>query len=143
MLAAACVMGAGLMGCRSDTATSDAPALGSEAESKYPVYPAEAVQERVLDVQAIRESTQVTITNTSASALPPGRLWFNAGYSLPFDGLGVAQTRTYSLAEARDQYGTRFRAGGFFATEFPVKVVLTQIESDGRLIGLLSIERAP
>ena len=51
----------------------------------------------------------------------------------------IGQTRRFDLREFVNEYGERFRAGGFFATERPDDVVLVQIEHGGRLDGLLVV----
>ncbi|MFN0011878.1 MAG: hypothetical protein ACKVS8_09575 [Phycisphaerales bacterium] len=100
-----------------------------------PQYPAVA-QSRVLDVQVFRDETQLTLTNTSARTFGPCRVWVNQWYSLPIEGLAAAQTITLDLGAFKDRYGTPFRAGGFFATERPDRVVLVQIEDGAEVVGL-------
>lgn len=92
-----------------------------------PQYPP-VKQPRVVDVQVLRDETEVTMTNTTAAELPPGLLWINAWFSVPFDGLRIGQTVTLRLASFTDRFGTPFRAGGFFATELPDRVVLAQLQ---------------
>jgi hypothetical protein len=104
-----------------------------------PVYP-EKLQTKVLDVQVIRDETQITMTNTSAQDLPAGRLWVNQWFSREFPGLPIGQTVTYDLFEFKDRYGDTFRAGGFFATQRPDRVVQVQVEdASGELTGLVAI----
>ncbi len=103
------------------------------------LYPDDRKQTRVVDVQVLRDETEITMTNTAASDLPPGRLWINAWYSLEFPGLAIGQTTTLSLAEFKDRFGGAFQAGGFFATERPDNLVQVQLEANDALIGLVVI----
>lgn len=133
VLAAALAMSTA--GCRS----------GSDVEASGAVYPDAARQSRVLDVQVVRNETQITMTNTTARGFGPSRVWVNAWYSREIDGFAVGQTLTLNLHDFKDRYGTPFRAGGFWATRRPERLVLAQIEplgSDPReLIGLVVVGR--
>lgn len=104
-----------------------------------PLYPDNLKQARVLDVQVLRDGTEISMTNTAGEALPAGRLWINAWYSRDFPGLAVGESATYSLHDFKDRYGDAFRAGGFFATQRPDRMVQAQIESGDQLIGLIAI----
>lgn len=68
------------------------------------------------------------MTNTTAANLPAGLMWINGWYSRKFDGLGIGQSVTFGLDEFADRYGEAFKAGGFFATELPDRLVLAQIQ---------------
>jgi len=92
-----------------------------------PQYPP-VVQSGVRDVQVLRDETQISMTNTAAADLPAGLLWINGWYALPFAGLHVGKSVTLQLSEFKDRYGDSFRAGGFFATELPDRLVLAQIQ---------------
>lgn len=94
-------------------------------------YPFEAEREDVLDIQVFREGTRITMTNTTARAFGPSTLWVNQRYSRPIDGLASGQTLTLDLYDFRDQYQDAFRAGGFFATRDPDRVILVEIEPGG------------
>lgn len=126
---------AGVSGCRS----------GSDVETAGPVYPDAVLQSRVLDVQVVRDDTVITLTNTTARGFGPSRLWVNGWYSLEIEGFAVGQTLTLSLHDFKDRYGTTFRAGGFWATRRPERLVLAQIEPLGveprELIGLVVVGR--
>lgn len=105
-----------------------------------PVYPEDKPQDAVLDIQVVRDETQVTMTNTTATAFGPSRLWLNRWYSREIDGLDVGQTIELSLAEFKDRYGEPFRAGGFFATRRPDRLAQMQLQTqDGRMLGLICI----
>ncbi len=108
-----------------------------------PSYPEERGQSRVVDIQVTRDDTHITFTNTTAQAIPPCRMWLNRWYMLDFQGLGVGETVTLDLRDFRDRYGDRFRGGGFFATEFPDKLVLAQLEIGPELVGLVVIAGDP
>lgn len=100
---------------------------GPDMIGSGPQYPP-VKQSRVLDVQVLRDETEVTMTNSTAADLPPGLLWINAWFSVPFDGLRIGQSVSLRLASFTDRFGTPFRAGGFFATELPDRVVLAQLQ---------------
>lgn len=104
-----------------------------------PIYPAERAQARVLDVHVLRDETEISMTNSAGQDLPPGRLWINHWYAREFQGLKIGETVTYSLTDFKDRYGDAFRAGGFWATQKPDRVVQVQIESDSEIIGLIAI----
>ncbi|MBX3404045.1 MAG: hypothetical protein KF699_11605 [Phycisphaeraceae bacterium] len=131
----AAAMLAGLSGCRS----------GSDVEASGAVYPDAVLQSRVLDVQVVRDETQITLTNTTARGFGRSRLWVNAWYSAEIEQFGVGQTLNLSLHDFKDRYGTPFRAGGFWATRRPERLVLAQIEpleaETRELIGLVVVVR--
>lgn len=102
------------------------------------VYPAELKQSRVLDVQVARERTHITLVNTSAQALG-GRLWVNQWWSRELPSVEPGQRITLDLREFKDRFGKPYRAGGFFATENPDKLVLTQLQSGGEMLGLVTL----
>lgn len=134
MILAAAVF-AGVSGCRS----------GSDVEASGAVYPDAVLQSRVLDVQVVRDDTVITMTNTTARGFGPSRLWVNGWYSLEIEGFAVGQTLKLSLHDFKDRYGTAFRAGGFWATRRPERLVLAQIEpldaEPRELIGLVVVGR--
>lgn len=117
-------------------ATSCSTSTSFQSELAYPMHKA---QTRVLDIQVIRRQTQITMTNTSAENLPPGRMWVNAEYVRDFDGLGIGQTTTLSLLDFRNEFGETFRAGGFFATRVPADLVQVQLEDESAMIGLIVV----
>jgi hypothetical protein len=95
-------------------------------------YPAEGRQAETLNVQVVREQqTHIVFTNTSARQLGPGRLWVNQAYSKPIGVVGVGETVRLDLRGFRNEFGERFRAGGFFATRTPKDVVLVQMRERG------------
>lgn len=118
---------------------------GSDVETAGPVYPDAVLQSRVLDVQVVRDDTVITMTNTTARGFGPSRLWVNGWYSLEIEGFAVGQTLKLSLHDFQDRYGTAFRAGGFWATRRPERLVLAQIEpldaEPRELIGLVVVGR--
>jgi len=117
LLAAAAIAASALGGCVSSR----------EAIGDGPQYPP-VRQSRVIDVQVLRDETKISMTNTTAANLPAGLLWINGWFSRKFDGLAIGQTVTFGLDEFEDRYGDAFRAGGFFATELPDRVVLAQLQ---------------
>lgn len=116
-------------------------------------FPPQLVQREVLNIHVLRRPTtfggaNIELTNTSDRSFGPSTLWLNGRYSRPIEGLAVGQTLVIPLTEFTDQHSDRVRAGGFFATEAPDRIVLAQIEvppaSDagtpagtGTLIGLI------
>ncbi|HYE02731.1 MAG TPA: hypothetical protein VD963_05805 [Phycisphaerales bacterium] len=104
-----------------------------------PAFPDGFPQATQLDVQAFLADNRLTLTNTTARHIPPGRLWLNRWYSREFPGLAVAESIELPLAEFTDRFGAEFRGGGFFATEKPDTLVQAQVESGGELIGLVVV----
>jgi len=97
-------------------------------------------QSEVLNVQVFRQGTEISFTNTSAREFGPCRMWLNQWFSREVDSIAIGETKTLDLSTFEDRYGEPFRAGGFFATRRAAKVVLAQIESEGKLIGLIVVE---
>jgi len=91
-------------------------------------FPEALEQARVLDIQVRREPTTIILTNTTASDIPPCTMWLNKRYSRPFPGLAVGDTTTLDLDSFIDEFGERFRPGGFWATRPSQRVVLAQFE---------------
>lgn len=103
-------------------------------------YPMKVAQGKTVDVQVLRDDTQITIANATAKALPKGRLWLNAWYSRSFDGLAPGQSVTLDLNEFKDRFNDAFKAGGFFAIERPQALKQAQLMTEsGELIGLVVI----
>ena len=110
--------------------------------NEFPVYPIDKPQARVLNVQFVRDSSTVSLTNTTASSFDRFTIWLNQEFSYVVDGMDVGQTVEIDLGAFRNHFGAAFRAGGFFATERPKNVVLAQIEtaSDSEeLLGLVVV----
>jgi hypothetical protein len=95
-------------------------------------YPSALKQGKTLDVQVVRRAQRVTMTNTTASEFGPSRLWLNRRFSLPIDGWKIGETLEFGLSSFADEFGERFRPGGFFAAEAPDKIVHAQIETPKR-----------
>jgi len=94
-----------------------------------------------LNIQVVREGTGITITNTTASPIPPTTLWLNKWYSRPIDEVGIGETVRYDLREFRDAFSEPFRAGGFWATDEGDPLVTAHLEEGGRLVGLIVVAR--
>ncbi|MCC6677980.1 MAG: hypothetical protein IT436_12620 [Phycisphaerales bacterium] len=109
-------------------------------------YPKELQQVGTLDIQVVRETTEIEFTNTTSNSFGPCTLWLNRRFSHPLEGLKIGQTMRMALRDFRDEYSDPFRAGGFFATELPERLVLAQLEvagDDGQmlLLGLIVVAR--
>lgn len=107
-------------------------------------YPTDIPQRETLNIQVFRSTFHVEFTNTTARVFGPSTLWLNARFSRPIDGLAVGQTLRLPLKDFRDEYSEAFRAGGFFATEPPERLVLAQLETkkaddNGALLGLIVV----
>ncbi len=124
------MLASALAGCRST------PTIKSGPE-----YPADATRVETIDLQVIRRGTRIEMTNTTARAFGPGTLWLNGWYGREIAGLDVGQSLNLRLRDFHDQFGGTFRAGGFFAAEKPDKIVLAELQTDGRLLGLVVIDR--
>jgi hypothetical protein len=103
-------------------------------------YPVAEEPAKTLNIQVFRREDHISLTNTSARDFGPSTLWVNAAYSRPIDGLRIGQSIDLSLHEFRNEHSQPFRAGGFFATDLPSKLVLAEIESEGTLYGLIVVE---
>lgn len=103
------------------------------------IYPANVQQARSLDIQVFRDDTRIRFTNTTARSIPACTMWVNAWFSRELPGVAVGETVEMSLFDFKDQYGDEFRAGGFFATDKPMKLVLAQLETDDELLGLVVV----
>jgi hypothetical protein len=103
------------------------------------IYPANTRQTKSLDIQVFRDSTTIRFTNSTAVSIPACTMWINAWYSTDFKGLAVGESIEMNLYDFNDQYGDTFRAGGFFATERPTKLVFAQLEVGDELLGLVVV----
>lgn len=116
---------------------------GQRAESldSGRLYPAEKPQREVLNIQLIRDMDRLTLTNTTAKPFGPTIIWLNQEFWQEIPGLDVGKSLSLDLGEFRNQYGKKFRAGGFFATERPKNVVLAQLETidSDSLLGLVVV----
>jgi len=112
---------------------------GSQPIHEGPVYPTDRVQSSVMDIQVFRDETVIHFTNTTARAFPACRMWINKWFSKDIPALGVGQTMSLSLHDFKDQFGEPFRAGGFFASDRPARLVLAQLELEGELLGLIVV----
>ncbi len=102
-------------------------------------YPHQLKQVRTMDIQVTRDETEISLTNTTAAPIPPGKLWINAWYVRDFPGLGVGESITLNLRDFHDRYADQFRAGGFWASDRPDKLALAQIETGNELLGLIVV----
>lgn len=113
-------------------------------------YPASIMQGKTLDIQVVRREQHVTMTNTTAINFGPSRLWLNRRFSRPIEEWKIGQTLDFHLSTFVDEFGERFRPGGFFAAEAPDTIVQAQIETprdDGgtaevKVLGLIVVAPA-
>ena len=94
-------------------------------------YPGYLDQSPTLDIQVDQRTQTLTLTNTTAQRFGPSTLWLNKRFSRPIGSLEVGESREIPLREFSDQFGERFRGGGFFATREPERLVLAQVETTG------------
>lgn len=118
-------------GCRS----------GTDPNIQGPAFPAQMAQTSTLDIQVVRDETTIRLTNTTARQFGKSRLWLNRWFSRDIEKLDVGQTLTLDLGDFEDQYGERFRSGGFFATREPTPLSQAQLETADSLIGLVVVTR--
>lgn len=109
------------------------------ADLSAPVYPDDKAQASTLDIQVVRDETRIRLTNTTARAFGKSRLWINRWFSRDIESFEVGQTLDFDLSDFRDQYSEPFRAGGFFATKNPERLVLAQLETADSLVGLIVV----
>jgi hypothetical protein len=115
-LALLCLLPALLAACASDPAP------------RAPRFNDALVQAETLNIQVVRHATRIAFTNTTARSFGPSRVWINRRFARDIDALAIGQSVDLPLAEFVDEYGDRFRAGGFFAAEAPDRVVQAQLE---------------
>ncbi|MFU8827872.1 MAG: hypothetical protein ACNA8P_00380 [Phycisphaerales bacterium] len=109
------------------------------------LYPQDKIQNEVLDVQVVRDMARISITNTTGRDFGRSILWLNQEFSKEIPSWAVGETILLDLSRFENQYGARFRAGGFFATERPKNVVLAQLETQDdsqSLLGLIVVQGA-
>lgn len=104
-----------------------------------PAYPRTLENAGALPIQVIRRVTHIDIANTSPRSFGPSTIWVNGQFSHVIQGLAVGQTLRLDLREFRDEFGETFRAGGFFATRNPEALVLCELETEGRMYGLIVV----
>lgn len=102
--------------------------MGNREIMDGPIYPSTVKRGTTLDIQVFRRDTKVELTNTTARAFGKCKLWLNGRFALDLEGLAVGQTLTLSLKAFKDEFGYSFRAGGFFASERPDRLVLAELQ---------------
>lgn len=114
---------------------------GNDPNLAGPAFPEEKAQTATLDIQVVRDETHIRMTNTTARSFGKSRVWINKWFSRDIERFDVGQTLEFNLYEFRDQYGEAFRAGGFFATKKPERLVLAQLETADTLVGMVVVAR--
>ncbi len=104
-------------------------------------FPTNARILETINVQVVRDGTSITLTNTTASAIPPSTLWLNKWFSRPVDRIEVGETLRFNLRDFRDLYSEPFRAGGFWATDQGDPLVTAHIDWGDGLVGLIVVNR--
>lgn len=111
-----------------------------------PTYPNALPRGQNAPVQVFREVTTLRMTNTTARAFGPGRLWINQQHSAEVGLFAPGDTLELDLRDFTDEFGDVYRAGGFFAQRDPARVVLVEIETgppDNReLVGFVVVENS-
>lgn len=107
---------------------SEQRALVDDPSRAYPVGNALSP---AVDVHVLRNDTRIVLTNTTPEQLGPGTLWLNKEFSASFEALLPGQTRTLSLKDFTNRFGQVYRAGGFFATVAPAKLVSVELQPEG------------
>jgi len=125
-----------LGGCSSALFVSESAALDENASRPYP---AEMEKQPSLPIQVLRDVTKIRLTNTTARSFGPSTMWLNGRYSREIEGLGIGETLTLDVGDFTDEFGARFRGGGFFATVNPDPLVMAEIETDGQMFGLVVV----
>lgn len=127
--------GAAFSGCSSGTA-----AHGTGA------YPPGLAQQVVAEATVERAGTVMRIWNGSGMALGPGTMWVNQEFSHSIGAIESGASVELDLSAFRNEFGERFRAGGFWATEKPKRLGLVQVKPDGNggsLLGLVVVKDEP
>lgn len=115
---------------------------GGGAHNTAARYPYAQNQGEVLDIQVFLKPTTLVLTNTTAREFGPTRIWLNQRFSRDVDSIDVGESLELKLSGFRDEFGEKWRGGGFFATETPERLVLAQLEpldSEGLGAGLLGM----
>lgn len=98
-------------------------------EFAVPTYPAEVAARPPQDIQADRRGTNLVLTNTSGTDYAEVMLWLNREFARPIESFPIGAKIELPLASFRNEFGERFRAGGFFATQPPANVVSAEIHT--------------
>jgi hypothetical protein len=109
-------------------------------------YPMELRQQGSIDIQVIQHTTTLELTNSTTRQLAAGTLWLNGRFARDMEPLAPGERRELDLDSFVDEFGDRFRPGGFWATDIPDRVVLAQWEERvpgeaPRLVGLVAVSR--
>jgi hypothetical protein len=111
------------------------PALATRA------YPASLHQPRSVDIQVLRDGTEIELVNSTPHSYQNFDLWINQRYVRRVESLAAGQTIRLSLWDFRDELGDVINAGGLFRADEPTPVRLVEIQVDDTqpLIGLIAI----
>ncbi len=105
-------------------------------------YPQQVTLGPTLDIQVFGRATTIELTNATAREFGPSTIWLNALYAMPIESLEIGESLTLPLAGFRNEFNETIRAGGFFATRRPDRLVLVQIEEDaspGTMLGMIVV----
>lgn len=125
-LAGAAACATGLLACS-----------GSGVSDYAQAYPERKRVAPTLDIQVVRESTHVRLTNSTARSFPRCNLWLNQWYVRPIKGLAVGESLHLPLSEFVDVHSEAYRGGGFFATRAPDRLVSAHLELEDEMLPLV------
>jgi hypothetical protein len=113
----------------------------SDPDAAFAPYPRTTQPAASIDMQVFRHGEDIVIVNSTARSYRDFTLWLNQRYGRTIDRLAAGETIRIHLAEFHDERGEAFRSGGFFGTEEPTPLVLTEIQEspEAPLVGLVTI----
>ena len=104
-------------------------------------YPKSLHEPTSIDVQVIRDDTEITLSNATAQSFADFDLWLNQRYVRHVRALPAGESITLSLWGFHDVRGEPFNAGGFWRTEAATPLWLVEIQTgpESPLVGLITI----
>lgn len=99
-------------------------------------YPTGMTRTEPSNIQLVRQTRTVRMTNTTADSYGPSRIWLNQWYAADIPDLVVGESVELRLSRFEDEFGDSFRGGGFFAAEAPDKIVKAELQTtrNGRTV---------
>ena len=104
-------------------------------------YPTELDQERMLEIQVIRDGGELIVVNATPQSFADFDIWVNRRYMYRVDRLEAGETRRFWFGDFFDEWGESPVAGGFFRTErpTPAELVQFQIGETSPLLGVVAV----